>query len=47
MVSRAGLDLSVLPPRLGEFPLEDDLIGAGDLEDMLGLGDDFMLEEPV
>lgn len=32
---------------LGDFPLEDALIGAGELEEMLGLGDDFMLEEPV
>jgi hypothetical protein len=32
---------------VGDFPLEEDLIDAGDLEEILGFGDDFMLEDPV
>ena len=43
----AGMDLPALPHGLPDFPLDDALIGAGELEEMLGLGDDFMLEEPV
>lgn len=42
----AGMDIP-LYQGLGDFRYEDALLGAGELEEMLGLGDDFMLEEPV
>jgi hypothetical protein len=32
---------------LGDFTIDDGLLGDAALEDMLGLGDDFMLEDPA